>query len=41
MDGNSYTYGDHVKAPENQDAWSQWSALEAARSKLLEQAEQA
>ncbi len=39
MDGNSYTYGDHVKAPENQQAWSEWSALETARSKLVKNAQ--
>ena len=36
MDGNSYTYGTVVKAPENQKAWEQWCAIEAARKKLLQ-----
>jgi hypothetical protein len=39
MDGNSYTYGTVVKAPENQEAWKQWCAIEAAREKLLNEAD--
>jgi hypothetical protein len=39
MDGNSYTYGPVVKAPEDQAAWSEWSAIEMAREKLLDDAE--
>lgn len=40
LDGNSYTYGTHVKAPENQKAWSDWTAIEAAREKLIADAQQ-
>ena len=35
MDGNSYTYGTVVKAPENQAAWSEWDSLQAAQKKLI------
>lgn len=35
MDGNSYTYGNVVKAPANQAAWAEWCSIEAAREKLL------
>ena len=38
MDGNSYAYGPVTKAPENQAAWKEWSALEAARDELLAKA---
>ncbi len=40
LDGNSYTYGTFVKAPDHQVAWSEWSAIEAARAKLLGDADQ-
>ena len=39
MDGNSYTYGPHVKAPENQAAWTNWGLLEAERAELLAEAD--
>ena len=35
MDGNAYTYGPVVKAPEDQTAWNNWCALESARDNLL------
>ena len=40
MDGNSYTYGNHIRVPENQQAWSEWNELEAAQAKLLDQGNQ-
>jgi mono/diheme cytochrome c family protein len=40
LDGNAYDYGPHVAAPANQQAWSDWTAIEAARERLLEQAEE-
>jgi hypothetical protein len=38
LDGNSYTYGPVMKAPEHQAAWQQWYELEADREKLLAEA---
>ncbi len=35
MDGNSYTYGTVVKAPEDQAAWSEWDSIELAQEKLI------
>jgi len=35
MDGNSYTYGNTVKAPANQAAWKEWHDIEAAQKELL------
>jgi len=35
MDGNSYTYGPVIKAPQNQAAWQEWTAIESAKDKLL------
>jgi cytochrome c553 len=35
MDGNSYTYGPVMKAPANQAAWQEWTAIELAKKKLL------
>ena len=35
LDGNSYTYGPVTKAPEDQSAWDQWSALESEMDTLL------
>jgi hypothetical protein len=39
LDGNSYTYGPVLKAPENQAAWQQWNALESAQEKLFADAQ--
>ena len=39
MDRNSYTYGNTVKAPEDQAAWSRWQELKKRRSELLRLAE--
>ncbi len=38
LDGNSYTYGPVIKAPQNQAAWKEWTAIESARDKLLAEA---
>ena len=35
LDGNSYTYGPVIRAPENQSAWNEWTRLEAMRDRLL------
>jgi len=39
MDGNAYMYGPVVRAPNNQDAWHDWSSLEKSRDALLRQVE--
>lgn len=38
MDGNSYTYGPIIKAPENLMAWQTWSNLELTRTHILSKA---
>ena len=38
MDGNSYTYGNHIKVPGDQNGWSQWKDFVAGRSQLLDNA---
>ncbi|MBM79630.1 MAG: hypothetical protein CMJ78_03425 [Planctomycetaceae bacterium] len=40
MDRNSYTYGNHIKAPADQSGWQQWSDLKAAQQKLFKVAEE-
>lgn len=35
MDGNSYTYGPTVKAPQNQVAWTAWYGFESRQTELL------
>jgi hypothetical protein len=35
MDGNAYTYGPTIKAPDNQSGWNEWCVLEAERDELL------
>lgn len=35
MDGNKYEYGPVLKAPQDQQAWDEWSQLEDARKQLL------
>jgi len=35
MDGNAYTYGPVIKAPQHQVAWTAWESLMAERGKLL------
>ena len=35
LDGNSYTYGPHVKAPRDQSAWREWNRLEAQQRSAL------
>ena len=35
LDGNSYTYGPTVRAPDNQDDWQRWNELEARREGVL------
>jgi len=39
MDKNSYTYGNNIKAPQDQAAWLKWSELSLARNNLLAEAE--
>ena len=39
MDGNSYTYGPHIKAPEHQAAWTKWLLLESEREAILAEAQ--
>jgi hypothetical protein len=39
LDGNSYTYGPVLKAPQDYAAWQEWSDLESARDDLLTKAE--
>jgi hypothetical protein len=38
MDGNSYTYGPVVKAPQDQRAWKNWATVENARDGLTKAA---
>jgi mono/diheme cytochrome c family protein len=38
MDGNKYTYGPHIRTPQNQVAWKEWNDLEAARNTLVDKA---
>ena len=40
MDRNAYEYGNIVRAPSDQTAWSEWGELESAREKLLKDAEE-
>ena len=40
MDGNKYEYGPVMKAPANQDAWSQWSQLTAKKRGLLDRTDE-
>ena len=40
MDGNKYTYGPHIRTPQHQVAWREWSDLETARDKLLAKSDQ-
>lgn len=35
MDGNSYTYGPVVRAPNNQEAWDAWDGIVSQQNKLL------
>jgi hypothetical protein len=35
MDGNSYTYGPTIKAPQNQAGWKNWNTLENERKSIL------
>ena len=39
MDGNKYSFGPVVNAPENLAAWERWSEVEAARDALLAKAD--
>ncbi|MEO1999217.1 MAG: PSD1 and planctomycete cytochrome C domain-containing protein [Planctomycetaceae bacterium] len=38
MDGNAYTYGPVIKAPQHQAAWTAWESLVTERGKLLSSA---
>jgi len=40
LDGNSYTYGPVIRAPENGLAWRRWRDAESKRDELLRRAEQ-
>ena len=35
LDGNSYTYGPTVRAPDNQEDWQRWTELETQREGIL------
>ncbi len=39
MDRNAYEYGTVVKAPDNQADWTAWESIEAAREKLIDDAQ--
>ena len=39
MDKNSYTYGNHIKAPQDQASWLKWSELQAELNDLIRQAD--
>lgn len=41
MDRNAYTYGAVARAPADEDAWREWGTIEAARAKLISEAEPA
>lgn len=37
LDGNSYTYGAHIRTPADQHAWAEWRSLLSKRDELLGQ----
>lgn len=41
LDGNSYTYGTTIEVPSDQNAWNQWSRLNADGKQIIEQQLQA
>ena len=40
LDGNSYTYGNTIRAPSDQVAWREWSEISTAQRQLINRAEQ-
>lgn len=35
LDGNSYTYGAHIRTPDDQHSWAEWQTLLSKRDELL------
>ena len=40
LDGNSYTYGAHIRTPSDQHSWAEWQTLLTQRDELLDQVAQ-